>query len=37
MRQLMVIDAEPGDDRLANEHVQRGWPARLGVKGEPHD
>lgn len=33
----MLIDAEPGDDRLAREHRSRGWPERMMVKGEPHD
>jgi hypothetical protein len=35
--QVMLIDAEHGDDRLATEHRLRGWPARLTVAGEPHD
>lgn len=35
--QVMLIDSEPGDDRLAREHRARGWPERLLVRGEPHD
>jgi hypothetical protein len=35
--QVMLIDAEAGDDRLAREHRARGWPERLLVRGEPHD
>jgi Protein of unknown function (DUF4238) len=35
--QVMLIDAEPGDDRLAREHRARGWPERLSVRGESHD
>jgi hypothetical protein len=36
-RQVLVFEAEPGDDRLAREHVRRGWPPRLPVRGVPHD
>ena len=35
--QVMLIDCEPGDDRLAQEHEARGWPPRLNVGGEWHD
>jgi hypothetical protein len=34
---VMLIKAEEGDDRLADEHRRRGWPPRLMVRGEPHD
>jgi hypothetical protein len=36
-RQAMLIDAEAGDDRLAREHRERGWPERFQVRGELHD
>jgi hypothetical protein len=35
--QIVLIDAEAGDDRLANEHEKRGWPPRLVVAGHAHD
>ena len=35
--QVMLIEAEAGDDRLANEHEKRGWPPRLVVDGQAHD
>lgn len=36
-RQVILIDAEPGDDRLAREHARRGWPEQFLVRGIPHD
>jgi Protein of unknown function (DUF4238) len=35
--QVMLIDAEDGDDRLAREHRARGWPEYIYVQGEPND
>jgi uncharacterized protein DUF4238 len=34
---VMLIDAESGDTRLADEHRARGWPAQLMHRGQPHD
>lgn len=34
---VMLIQAEEGDDRLADEHRRLGWSPRLMVRGEPHD
>ena len=34
---VILIDAEPGDNRLAEEHRKRGWPPQLSYGGELHD
>jgi Protein of unknown function (DUF4238) len=34
---VVLIDAEPGDTRLADEHRKRGWPPQLMIRGAPHD
>jgi Protein of unknown function (DUF4238) len=36
-KQILLIDAEAGDNRLANEHRRRGWPPQLQVDGKPQD
>lgn len=36
-RQVMLIDADLGDERLAHEHRERGWPERLIHHGDLHD
>jgi hypothetical protein len=35
--QVMLIDVEDGDDRLARGHRARGWPGYIYVQGEPND
>jgi hypothetical protein len=36
-RQVLLFEAEPGDDRLAKEHAARGWPAQFMDDGRPCD
>jgi hypothetical protein len=34
MKQVILVDAEPGDTSLADEHRQRGWPPYMAVTDE---
>ena len=34
MRQVILVDAEPGDTSLADEHRKRGWPPYVQVNDE---
>jgi hypothetical protein len=34
---VMLIDAESGDMRLAEEHRKKSWPAQLEFNGLAHD
>lgn len=36
-RNVLVLQADPGDERFARANAQRGWPARVPVRGVPHD
>lgn len=36
-RQMILIDADPADTSLADEHARRGWPRQFYVEGQLHD
>ena len=35
--QPWIIDVEPGDNSLADENEQNGWPRQIEYRGEMHD
>lgn len=35
--QIVLLEADPSDDSLANAHRRRGWPPYLHVDGQRHD
>jgi hypothetical protein len=36
-RNVMVVQAHLADERFAQANIRRGWPARVLVRGVPHD
>jgi Protein of unknown function (DUF4238) len=36
-RNVIVVQAHPADNRFAQANVRRGWPARVPIRGAPHD